>query len=145
VLTSCPNLYFLNLTLLTLSDLCIPLEPHYKLKRLRLVLTSIVWLDDEKNFEILFQSIPTIERFSLRKLFSVTNSIDLLLNYDWLSTIFARYLPLLKQMIYHLYIFNLFNIDQTDFNKNLQKIHENFSNTYQNHSNFHLQIKQYNT
>jgi hypothetical protein len=143
ILTSCPNLYFLNLTLPTLYDISIPLNPHFKLKRLRLVLTSIVWLEDDKNFEILFISIPTLERFSLDKLFSITNSIDLLLNYDWLSTILIRCLPLLKQMIYHLYILNLFNLDQTDLNKNLPKIHENFSKIYQNQFDFHLQIKQY--
>jgi hypothetical protein len=67
------------------------------------------------------------------------------LNYDWLSTILNRCLPLLKQMNYHLYIFNLFNIDQTDMNKILPKIHEHFSIIYQNQSDFHLQIKQYHS
>lgn len=145
VLTSCSNLYFLNLTLSTLYDLSIPLKPHFKLKRLKLILTSIVWFEDEKNFEILFLSIPTIERLSLHKLFSIINSLDLLLNYDWLSTILNRCLPLLKQMNYYLYIFNLFNIDQTDMNKILPKIHEHFSIIYQNQSDFHLQIKQYHS
>lgn len=141
ILAACPNLYSLNLKLTKLYDISFCLKPHFHLKRLRLILTSIIWLENEKNFENLFLSIPTIEQFFFHKLFSITNSIDLLYNYDWLSRILNDYLPLLKEFTYHLYIINLFHIDQTDIEKNLFQIKENFSRIYNNQLKFNLQIK----
>lgn len=141
ILTSCPNLYSLNLTLTNLSNISFYFQPHFHLKRLKLILTSIIWLENEKNFETFFLSIPTIERFSFHKIFSITNSIDLLFNYDWLSNIFKSFLPNLKEFIYHLYIMNLFHIDQTDIEKNLLKIKQSFSNAHHNQSKFSLQIE----
>ncbi|CAF3896147.1 unnamed protein product [Rotaria sp. Silwood1] len=89
--------------------------------------------------------MPNIERLSLHKLFSIINSIDLLLNYDWLSTIISHYLPLLKQFTYYIYIFNLLDIDQIDIDQNIPQIKEKFSKIYKNQSEYYLKIKQYNT
>ncbi|CAF3444797.1 unnamed protein product, partial [Rotaria sp. Silwood2] len=127
ILNTCPNLYYLNLVLPTLHNISKNLNIHLNIKRMKLILTSIVWFEDEKNFEILFSSMPNIERLSLHKLFSIINSIDIILNYDWLSTMIFRCLPLLKQFTYHIYIFNLLNIDQTDIDQNLPEIKKNFS------------------
>ncbi|CAF3411929.1 unnamed protein product [Rotaria socialis] len=145
VLIACPNLYALNLILPTLHDISPNLIIHLNLKRLKLILTSIVWFEDEKKFEVLFSAMPNIHRLSLHKLFSIINPIDLLLNYDWLSTVIIRCLPLLKEFIYHVYIFNLFNLDQLDIDRSLPEIKENFSKMYQNQSEYFLKIKPYNT
>ncbi|CAF3540596.1 unnamed protein product [Rotaria sp. Silwood1] len=145
ILNACPNLYYLNLVLPTLCNISKNFNIYFNLKRMKLILTSIVWFENEKNFEILFSSMPNIERLSLHKLFSIINSIDLLLNYDWLSTIISHYLPLLKQFTYYIYIFNLLDIDQIDIDQNIPQIKEKFSKIYKNQSEYYLKIKQYNT
>ncbi|CAF0798208.1 unnamed protein product [Rotaria sordida] len=145
ILNACQNLYSLNLILPTLNNISKNFNIYINLKRMKLILTSIIWFENEKKFEILFSSMPNIERLSLHKLFSVINSIDLLRNYDWLSTIIIHCLPLLKQFTYYIYIFNLFNIDQTDIDQNLLEIKKKFSKIYKNQSEYFLKIKQYNT
>jgi hypothetical protein len=145
MLTACPNLDFLNLSIPSLHDISMDFKPHFNLKRMRLILTSIVWLENERNFEILFLSIPNIEQLSLHKIFSITNSIDLLVDYDWLSGVLTDCLPLLKEFSYYIYILNLFNIDQTDFEKKRPEIEKKFTQIYRNQSSFFLKIKQFNS
>jgi len=141
ILNACPKLYSLILDLPTFEDIPTRFKPHYNLKRLELILASITWSNDENHLKILFSSLPNIERFCFHKTFSITNSIDILLNYDWLSTVLTRCLPLLKRFTYYLYIFNLLSLDRTDFDEYLPKIKENFSKIYKNQSDFSLKIE----
>lgn len=144
ILSACPNLHSLDMILPTLNDISFNLNVHLNLRRVKLILTSIIWFENEKNFEILFSSMPYIERLSLHKLFSIINPIDLLLNYDWLSKVIHQYLPILKQFTYNIYIFNLFNLDQTDINNNILIMKEKFSKIYLHKPDYVLKIKQCN-
>ena len=143
VLTACPNLHTLHLSLAKLARTSIDLQPHVNLRRVRLVLTSIIWLDDERNFRAFFSAIPHVEELSFHKIYSITNSIDELLEYDWLACVLADSLSTLKQFTYHLYICNLFNIDQTDFNRRLPEIQTSFVRAYSHAHGYRLKIQEY--
>ena len=143
VLTACPNLHTLNLSLTKLPRTSIDLRPHANLRRIRLVLTSIIWLEDERNFRAFFSAVPNVEELSFHKIYSITNSIDELLEYDWLASVLADSLSTLKQFTYHLYICNLFNIDQTDFNRRVPEIQTSFYRAYSNARGYRLKIEEY--
>jgi hypothetical protein len=143
ILDVCPNLSVLHLSLPKFPRHVISPVPHHHMKHLRLILTSIIWSEDEQYFRILFSSMPYLERFSLHKIFSLTNTIDLLLQYDWLSSLLSDYLPCLKEFRYYLYVLNLFDIDRTEFDRALSTIEQSFARIYLNRTNFRLKIKEY--
>lgn len=143
ILMACPHLTSLNLSMPKFHRYPIAASPHLHLKRLRLILTSITWFDDDQHLEILFRAVPNIERFSLHKIFSLTNAIDHLLQYDWLSSLLARYLPFLQQFIFHLYILNLFEIDRSEFDRSLTDVRESFTRIYPDGKKYLLRIKDY--
>ncbi|UJR32269.1 hypothetical protein I4U23_019734 [Adineta vaga] len=137
ILNSSPNLSSLILDIIILDGKFLHFKSHLNLKRLELVTTNVTWLDDKKQLKLLFSLLPNLEQFSYHKTYSITNSIDILLQYDWL----ANTLPLLKRFVYYLHIFNLFSIDQSEFYEHYSKIKENFLKIYPNQSKYSLKIK----
>ncbi|CAF0918712.1 unnamed protein product [Adineta ricciae] len=140
ILNSSPNLSSLILDLIILDDKSLHFNPHFNLRRLKLVISHITWLDDTKHLTTLFTLLPNLERLSYHKTYSITNSLDILLSYDWLGGILMKYLPLLKRFIYHLRVCNLFSIDQTEFNEHRSKFRDNFFKIFPNRSKYSFRI-----
>ncbi|CAF3901417.1 unnamed protein product [Adineta steineri] len=102
ILSSCPNLYFLQLATVISSNTSIHIRPHLNLKRIVIRTTVFVerWTDDDMN--ICLSYVPNLEYLSVHQpsmIFPQKN--------DWLASIIACHLPCLHQFHYYFHIFDI--------------------------------------
>ena len=96
LLMVCPNLHWLSLSILTLNPSPIYEQIHESLRCLTLVLTSTDW-PKNKVFDMLFQYVPNLKRFSIERLVVNSKKINRLKESDWLGKVLVDRLGYLQK------------------------------------------------
>jgi hypothetical protein len=96
ILSACPNLYYLKLKMfqsyLKLSDI----QSHSNLKKLELYSEINDWRYNDQLIDSFLGCVSNLEQLSIYRWISVSKIIELIPDYDWLSSIIAIRLPILK-------------------------------------------------
>lgn len=137
ILSSCPNLYYLDFGIIISYKSSSKIEPHLNLKQLILRTAYKTWPSNENLsiFENIFICIPNLEKLSIHRRDNISIIRQSFIKYDWLSSIIHRYFPKLHQFYFYFHVFQLRNakIQIGPHLKNiLDQIIENFQNVYTN-------------
>ena len=101
ILSSCPNLYLLQLSTITPNNTPFDLTQHANLTRMIIRPQAFVqpWTDDDINNCLLY--VPNLEYFSVHR----TDRMGIP-KYDWLASIIHCHLPILRQFDFYFHIFS---------------------------------------
>jgi hypothetical protein len=124
ILSSCPNLYFLQLGRLTSSERSFHIKPHMILKRLIIKTDAFVqpWNEFDVNSCLLY--VPNLEYLSVHR-----SDMMLISKFDWLASMVTCHLPLLRRFYFYCHIFSVEVIDPEIL---VTQIQEKFKNVHHN-------------
>lgn len=124
ILSSCPNLYHLSLKMfqsyLKLSHICI----HLHLKKLEISSEINDWHYNDQLIDNFLQCVPNLEQLSITRSISSSNIIDLIPDYDWLSSMISIRLPILRYFNFCLHLeyhLEFFEFVGTETRRHLRK------------------------
>jgi hypothetical protein len=140
ILNACPNLSVLQLSVFHLDHTPVNIKPHMNLRRMKLIFDNVIWPLDEVIIETFFFSMPYLKRLSVQRSASVPETINDLLQFDWLVRVITRQLLFLQQFIFCLHLLNSHKIDQAELEKFICQIQKHFVNIYHNYQQYHLEI-----
>jgi hypothetical protein len=137
ILSTCPNLYYLDCEIIIRNKSSSKIESHLNLKHLVLRTSYNAWLYDENLliFKDLFACIPNLEKLTIHRRDNISIINKSFIKYDWLSLILRLYFPLLQRFYCYFHVFQLQNtrIEIGPYLRNiLNQIIENFQYVHQN-------------
>jgi len=142
ILSTCPNLYYLDFGIEIENEFSSKIEPHLNLKQLILRTSYNNWPTNE-NLSILFACIPNLEKLSIHRKDNISIIRKSFIKYDWLSSMINSYFPLLCRFYCYFHIFKLGN-SKIRIGPNLKdivnQIIENFHSVHNNRSQARLII-----
>jgi hypothetical protein len=122
ILSSCPNLYLLQLATITSNNTPFDISQHVNLKRLIIKTTAFVQLWNDEDVNSCLSYVPCLEHFSVHR-----TDITVIPKYDWLASIIACHLPYLRRFYFYFHIYDAEIIDEPNL-----ETHENFKILHHN-------------
>jgi hypothetical protein len=137
ILSTCPNLYYLDFGIIIPSRSSSKIESHSNLKQLILRTKYNTWPVNQNLsiFEDLFTCIPNLEKLSIHRRDNISIISKSFIKYDWLSSILNSYFPLLHRFYCYFHIFQVRNsriVVGPHLKNILNQIMDNFQNVYKN-------------
>jgi hypothetical protein len=120
ILSSCSNLYFLQLATILPNNKLFNITPHRNLKRMIIKTTSFVrpWNDDDVSCCLSY--VPCLEYLCVHR----TNMM-IIPKYDWLASMIACHLPCLQRFDFYLHFFHAKIFLTPDIEIRFRHIHGN--------------------
>ncbi len=106
ILSSCPNLYFLQLATLISNNTPFHILPHRNLKRMTIRTTALVQPWNDEDIDSCLSYVPNLEYLCVHK-----TNMFFKRRYDWLASIIACRLPSLRQFKFYFHIFDAMESD----------------------------------
>ncbi|CAF1298128.1 unnamed protein product [Rotaria sordida] len=141
ILYACPNLYYLQLKMFQSYLKLSYIQIHSNLKKLEIYSEINDWQYNDQLIDIFLECVPNLEQLSIYRSISISKILDLIPDYNWLSSIITKRLPLLKYFILCLHIeYHLEFIEfiTTETHRQLRKF---FFNAHKNRYQSRLIIK----
>lgn len=129
ILSTCPNLYFLRLTLPFTLELLSNVKPHENLKR---IVLNIPYNTKFANniYSKYLQHTPNLEQLTINGMYVIRINKDVLLDNDWFSSIITDYLPLLQRFTFKLELCNLNGEIKSEIENLSKRLEEDFMNIH---------------
>ncbi|CAF0742918.1 unnamed protein product [Adineta ricciae] len=121
ILTSCPNLSFLQLATLTSANTSTQIIPHQKLKRLIIRSTPFIQPWKDNDIDCCLSYAPNLEYFSVHQ-----TDMFLKQKCDWLASIIRCRLAFLQQFVFYFHFCDIEHMKEQSVKVNLDTIEENF-------------------
>ncbi|CAF0739288.1 unnamed protein product [Rotaria sordida] len=102
ILTACPNLVYLELSIFSSDQLKLNIESHKNLKKMIINVIDMIWPWDDKVFHSYLSCVPNLEKLNVYRSIFVSKITESLLNYDWLASKIDLYLLLLCRFNFYL-------------------------------------------
>jgi hypothetical protein len=140
VLTACPNLNALDLSIVQLDRTPTDIPRHERLKRLRLFLDRAQWPTDPLVFKSFFFSMPSVERLAVHRLAGLPHSVDDLLRFDWLAPVIDQRLLSLQQLTFCLHLSNTSEVPSDHLDGLIDQMRTKFHQCYEDTNRSSLRI-----
>ena len=131
ILFACPNLYYLKLEMFQSYLKLSHIQIHTKLKKLKIFSQIYDWHYNDQLIDIFLRCVSNLEELHIERSISMSKIIELIPNYDWLASIIAIRLPLLRYFIlcldleYNLEFFEFISIEtQYELKKSFFNAHQ---------------------
>jgi hypothetical protein len=96
ILSACPNLYYFKLKMFQSYLKLSHIQEHVNLKKLEIQSEISDWRYNDQLIDIFLGCVSNLEQLSIYRSMSVANIVELIPDYDWLASIIAIRLPLLR-------------------------------------------------
>jgi len=126
ILLLCPNLYFIQFTMLNSDEEFYYIKPHLNLKRMIIKFQNLVKTFSDCVMISYLSCVPNLEQFIVYEI-NFDINIKEYLNYHWFASLINNHLLLLQQFKYYLYIYGMKqNNDHiiNDIKTNFKSIHK---------------------
>ncbi|CAF2529133.1 unnamed protein product [Rotaria sp. Silwood2] len=104
ILSACPNLYYLQLKMFQSYLKLSHIQTHSNLKKLEIYSEISDWHYNDQLIDIFLGCVSNLEQLSIYRSISISKLVDLIPDYDWLASIIAIRLPLLRYFILCLHL-----------------------------------------
>ncbi|CAF1118207.1 unnamed protein product [Rotaria sordida] len=142
ILSACPNLYFFKFSMLTRDEPLSIIQLHTNLKHMIINDRHNEWPNNSHIISSFLACVPNLEYLSVHRIFYLSNVTKYLYSYDWLASIIADHLPLLKQFKFYFHVWNDGIVITSNLKNILCKIQNNFINTHKRQYKARLIIDQ---
>jgi len=131
ILSTCPNLYFIQFTAVDSSAKKCQLKPHENLKQMIIKYIDFLDMLNDGSIGLYFSYVPNLEYLIFHRN-NADDNIERYLNYQWLSVLINHYLPLLHRFKCYFHVFQAKQLIEYDKENLLDRLETNFQRIHNN-------------
>lgn len=127
LLSLCPNLYFLQFTIVNQQEEFYPINPHLNLKRMIIKFQNLVQIYSDCQIRSYLSCVPCLEQLNIYEMNFNGNILEYI-DYQWFSLLITNSLLFIRKLKYFLYIYGMKENDDEMINhlqRNFQSVHKN--------------------
>ncbi|CAF1203844.1 unnamed protein product [Rotaria sordida] len=126
ILSSCPNLYYFQLSIFTSEEYLFNIQTHNKLKKLIIRISDVIWPWNDHLFNCYLSSVPNLEQFNIHRLLYISRITESFINYNWFASIISIHLQKLQHFYFYLRTSQSKYINKINTEKILNQLNETF-------------------
>jgi len=131
ILSTCPNLYFLQFTAIDSYEKNFYIKSHENLKQMIIKYVDFLDVLNDGNIDLYLSYVPNLEYLILHRN-NPDADIEKYLNYQWLALFIDRYLPLLRRFKCYFHVFQAKQLIKSDKKNIVSRIEANFKQIHNN-------------
>ncbi|CAF1179912.1 unnamed protein product [Rotaria sordida] len=132
ILSSCPNLYYFQLSIFTSEEYLLNIQTHNKLKKLIIRISDVIWPWNDHLFNCYLSSVPNLEQFNIHRLLYISRITESFINYNWFASIISIHLQKLQHFYFYLRTSQSKYINKINTEKILNQLNETFLKVHNN-------------